>query len=174
MTMPTAMATGKRIPALSILQPWVRCIFEFGKRVENRKWKTTHKGPLLIHASMSAKENQYWLKNAKEWKTKFGFDYPSAAGTIYGAILGVVRVVGCIELDKFNGRDKYWQEHAKDTDVIHCIEAMNSNFASGPFCWILADAKPFRMPIPAKGNLGLWQPDEVTWTMAKHMMEETC
>src|SRR5688572_5460847 len=36
---------------LSIQQPWAELILRGLKDVENRKWRTNHQGPLLIHAS---------------------------------------------------------------------------------------------------------------------------
>jgi hypothetical protein len=37
--------------ALSIKQPWAELILRGDKDVENRSWRTHHRGPLLIHAS---------------------------------------------------------------------------------------------------------------------------
>jgi hypothetical protein len=37
--------------ALSVRQPWAWLIIHGGKNVENRTWRTEHRGPLLIHAA---------------------------------------------------------------------------------------------------------------------------
>ncbi|MFI1890403.1 hypothetical protein [Streptomyces jumonjinensis] len=39
--------------ALTIRQPWAAAITYADKRVENRVWATSHRGPLLIHAGQS-------------------------------------------------------------------------------------------------------------------------
>ena len=36
--------------ALTIHQPWAWAIMAGIKRVENRTWRTSHRGPLVIHA----------------------------------------------------------------------------------------------------------------------------
>ena len=37
-------------PVLSIKQPWAWLITHSTKDIENRKWRTSHRGPFLIHA----------------------------------------------------------------------------------------------------------------------------
>lgn len=44
-------AEGLPLLALSIRQPWLWAILKAGKRIENRKWKTSYRGPLLLHAA---------------------------------------------------------------------------------------------------------------------------
>jgi hypothetical protein len=39
------------VVALSMRQPWCYAVTDLGKRVENRKWNTSHRGRFLIHAS---------------------------------------------------------------------------------------------------------------------------
>jgi len=36
---------------ISVREPWATAIFSLGKDVENRSWKTLHRGPLGIHVS---------------------------------------------------------------------------------------------------------------------------
>ena len=44
----------QRLPALSVRQPWAWLIVNGVKDIENRLWRTHHRGPSLIHASLSA------------------------------------------------------------------------------------------------------------------------
>lgn len=49
--------TGQAAPAvtmlaLTVLQPWAWAIAHDDKRVENRRWSTSHRGPLAIHAGV--------------------------------------------------------------------------------------------------------------------------
>jgi hypothetical protein len=41
--------------ALTILQPWAEMIARGVKRIENRTWRTSHRGPLTTHAGKSRK-----------------------------------------------------------------------------------------------------------------------
>jgi hypothetical protein len=47
------------LPALSIRQPWVHAILHLGKDVENRKWPTRHRGPLVILAAKGFGKSKY-------------------------------------------------------------------------------------------------------------------
>ena len=40
--------------AITIRQPWAELIVRGDKDVENRSWRTRHRGPLLIHAGARA------------------------------------------------------------------------------------------------------------------------
>jgi hypothetical protein len=40
------------VKALTLRQPWAWAAIYGGKDVENRRWKTRHRGPLLIHAGI--------------------------------------------------------------------------------------------------------------------------
>jgi hypothetical protein len=42
--------------AISIRQPWAFLILNHGKDIENRKWKTSFRGRVLIHASKTIDE----------------------------------------------------------------------------------------------------------------------
>jgi len=45
--------------AISINQPWAWAIAAGVKRVENRTWTTSYRGPLLIHASLTYHEENW-------------------------------------------------------------------------------------------------------------------
>jgi hypothetical protein len=57
----------------------------------------------------------------------------------YGAILGSVEVVDCVPLH----------------------QAPRSPFTCGPYCFLLANPRPFSTPIPYVGQVGLWTADLV-------------
>jgi hypothetical protein len=45
-----AMGRLPTVKALTIRPPWAWAVIYRGKDVENRRWRTTYRGPLLIHA----------------------------------------------------------------------------------------------------------------------------
>lgn len=49
---------------ISVWQPWAELLVAGIKADENRNWPTTHRGPLLIHASLSYDE---------EWFSRIGY-----------------------------------------------------------------------------------------------------
>jgi hypothetical protein len=44
-------ARGLPTLALSLREPWLWAVLHFGKHIENRKWHTSYRGPVLLHAS---------------------------------------------------------------------------------------------------------------------------
>jgi len=70
--------------ALTIHQPWASLIITGEKTLENRGWRTTYRGPLLIHAGLVTRG--------------ITFDLPR------GVILGVVDLVDCVPLADVAGQ----------------------------------------------------------------------
>jgi hypothetical protein len=118
--------------ALSVCQPWAWAIVAGLKTVENRSRPTRHRGPLVVHASKSRRylQGDYadLLPGLPPWEE-----------LDYGALIGVVEVVGCVPLTEVGG----------------------DPFASGPWCWLLSQAQPIR-PVPFKGHVSLFDtPDDL-------------
>lgn len=123
------------IMALSVAQPWAWMIMHGGKRVENRVWRTSYAGPLVIHASKS----RFYLDETEMAELrKIAPALPTADKLDFGAFLGHVNMVGC-----FNKIDGI---------------AIDARFAKGPWCWALTDPKPFAQPIEGRGQLYLFEP----------------
>ncbi|HZJ54590.1 MAG TPA: ASCH domain-containing protein [Myxococcaceae bacterium] len=68
--------------AITIHQPWAELIVRGDKDVENRSWRTRHRGPLLIHAGARADRERFQ-------------DYGVPDDARRSAIIGVVEVVDC-------------------------------------------------------------------------------
>lgn len=133
--------------ALTVCQPYASLIIgwdgmpeEFQKQTENRTWEMSYRGPLLIHAGRSRK----WLDS---WPGPAPHDMP------YGALLGIVDVVGCVRKnhDGFRARDlEAWPWLA---DHMH---------AEGPFCIIVGNPRRFAEPILYSGQQRVFHvPDKV-------------
>ena len=107
-------------------QPWAWAIVHGLKTVENRSRPTRHRGPLVIHASRS--------------RRYLGEDFadllpgvPPADRLDFGALIGVVEVLGCVPVAEVEG----------------------DPFALGPWCWLLARARRIQ-PVPFQGQVGLF------------------
>lgn len=102
------------------------------KDIENRTWRTSHRGVLLIHASKTVdREDIAWLREAA---AKAGIETP--AEFVTGAIIGGVTLCDCVT------------EH-------------ESQWFDGPIGWVLDDPFEFVEPEPATGRLGLWEYDDI-------------
>jgi len=128
--------------AITICQPWAELIVGGEKRVENRSWTTGYRGPLAIHAGRS-----------RVWMEKCPDAVPADRELPFGAIVGLVDLVKVI---RFSELESYSRN-------VPGYEWLRTHvYASGPLCWILANARRFERPIPWRGSQRLWNvPDRV-------------
>lgn len=133
---------------LSGRQPWWWAILHAGKRIENRRWNTKYRGPILLHAAKGCTSLEYadayhWMMR-RDLAPEMGI--PGLASMQRGGIVGRARIVDVLPphvgqpcnhvLDHFDsGVDTRW----------HMPEQ---------FGFVLADVEtiPF---FPWKGGLGL-------------------
>lgn len=124
--------------ALSIKQPWAELILRGIKDVENRTWKTNHRGLLLIHTSKGLDADAMLALNNNEipgikWPDEF-----KVGNLPKGAIVGVCKIHIC----SFS-KHSQWHE-------------------DGLWGWYLKNIRRFDEPIPYRGQLGLFDvPDDV-------------
>jgi hypothetical protein len=76
--------------ALSIRQPWAWLIINGGKDIENRTWRTTHRGPFWVHAALKP-DRAAW-----ETMTEAGIYIPPMDQLKYGGIIGRAEIVDCV------------------------------------------------------------------------------
>lgn len=77
----------RAVRALSVRQPWAYAILHLGKNVENRSWRTNHRGKLWIHASATmGPDERREARNLRLDPTKL----PK------GQIVGLVEVEDCV------------------------------------------------------------------------------
>lgn len=120
--------------AISVKQPWAWAIAEGYKTIETRVWSTTHRGDLLIVASL--KPDQLVLDAFTE---EFGYAV-LARQLEYGKALCTARLIDCRPMTKAD-------EEAARCDVY-----------DGAFSWVLEDVRKIK-PFPVKGRLGLYEVD---------------
>lgn len=125
--------------AITIKQPWAGLIMAGLKRVENRSWRTSHRGWLLIHVAgrvdeVGLSEEQRALPGVAEVETR------ERGGEHLGHIVGMVKLV----------------------DIKPGGLCEGDPFAVGPWCWVLGDVRVFDVPVPWCGRLSIYDvPDEV-------------
>lgn len=118
---------------LSVSQPFAELIILGKKTIELRKWNTNYRGELLIHAPLKVrKEDAKRLKIDKKFVT--------------GAIVGKVEI---FDVKKYDS-----QKQVKSDQKFHFA---SKNFHDRTYGFLLKNAKAFRVPIPYKGQLGLFE-----------------
>lgn len=121
--------------ALSIRQPWAWLIVNGYKDIENRSWKTKHRGPVLIHAS-ARKPTTAEVMLAREILRQAAGEYaaqrmPDAEHFQRGGFVGVATITGT-------------------------CESSSSPWFFGPVGYQITDAKCVKF-MPFKGKLSLFE-----------------
>lgn len=125
---------------LSLTEPFATLILNGSKLVETRSWKTSYRGELYIHASLTKiskndlndKELMALVKN-----NKFNFGY----------IICKCTLVDCIYMTK---------EYVEKMKKNNYQEYICGDYSEGRYAWILKDVVPLDNPISVKGHLGIW------------------
>ena len=121
---------------LTVCQPYAELIARGVKRVENRTWWTSFRGPLAIHAG----------KSRKYMDDGYVDLFP---GMTFGAVVAIVSLTDVVEGPSEAAAARYpWlrdHEHAE-----------------GPVCFILENVRRLDNPISLVGQRGLFEvPDLV-------------
>lgn len=132
--------------ALSGRQPWWWAILHAGKRIENRRWNTSYRGPILLHAAKGCMSKEY-IK-AVDWMMDAGVighetDVPSLYEMQRGGVVGRARIVDVVPP---GGLPSAFRPSSLDMRW-HMREQ---------YGFVLADVEP--LPFrPCKGALGLFR-----------------
>ena len=117
---------------LSISQPFADLIVSGKKTIELRKWNTNFRGEFLIHAPIKIRiEDCKRLKITKKLVT--------------GVIIGKAELY---DVKKYNS-----SKEVKNDQKFHFA---SKNFQDKTFGFKIKNAKPLRIPIPWKGQLGFF------------------
>lgn len=126
----TDLCSACRIPALSILQPWAWLIVNGFKDIENRTWRTHHRGRILVHAG-------------KRWGPEQRADLAHVR-----AAFPDIPLPDAFELGGLLG----------SATITDCVSQHSSPWFVGDYGFVIADARP--MPFrPCRGKLGFFKPD---------------
>ena len=120
---------------LSICQPFAELIIKNKKTIELRTWNTKIRGEFLVHAPIKIRKEAYEKLKIKEKLTT-------------GAIIGKVELY---DVKKYESLKEIQVDKKK-----HCSSTISYKKKFG---FILRNAKPFRIPIPWKGQLGFFDVD---------------
>ena len=120
---------------LSICQPFAELIIQNKKTIELRRWNTKIRGEFLVHAPIKIRKEAYEKLKINEKLTT-------------GAIIGKVELV---DVKKY--------ESLKEIKIDKKKHFGSTTSQKRIYGFILKNAKPFRIPIPWKGQLGFFDVD---------------
>lgn len=113
---------------LTIKEPFATLIYKKVKFIETRSWKTSYRGELYIHASLSTN------KNVKEDELHNGY------------IICKCKLVDCIYMT---------EDFINNLKKNNYIEYLCGHYEAGRYAWVLEDIEKIT-PIKAKGKLSIW------------------
>lgn len=141
--------------AISIRQPYASAIASdhpLAKRVENRGRRCTYRGPLAIHASLTAD-----VAADHDWRIlRVRGDDPRLHAPV-GAVIAVADLVDCHEATL-----------ARDLLAEACCAPWGERHYRGRPAWhlVLANVRVLDRPVSAKGQLA------VPWTLPNDVAEQ--
>jgi hypothetical protein len=150
-----------RMRVLTVCQPYAWALVSGPKRIENRTWPTSYRGPLVIHAGLS----RDWMRDRMEDGTPV-----PVADLVFGAIVGVVDLVACVRPEEYRRTDfALPSEVYRRTDfaIPFTFDPRQLAFAEGPWCWVTANPRAIA-PMPHRGAQGLWY---LPWGVANAVLE---
>ena len=116
----------KKIPCLSIRQPWAWAIFHLGKDIENRSWKPPQLDRIYVHAAKTYdRDGAIWISKT------FGVTTPHKNNLPMGQIIGHIDING----------------YTQESDSPWAI--------AGQIHWQISNPVLIS-PVEAKGRLGLF------------------
>ena len=147
---------------ISLLQPWASLVVLGHKKIETRSWNTKYRGELLIHASVGKKYKSIPADDPlyKYYHLLFAYSkIPPIEQLPYGAIIGKVNLIDTYTSEELNSTQGF--SNGKNEWTIHPEfgggnELVFGDYSPNRYGWLLSDPVLFDKPIPAKGQLGIW------------------
>lgn len=121
--------------AISIRQPWAWLILNAGKDIENRRWRSSLRGRVLVHAAKGMTRNEY---DEAEYESQLAMGQQDRPLAVLPRFEDLERggVVGAV-------------------DIVDCVDYSPSPWFCGPHGFVLAN--PERIPFrPVRGALGFF------------------
>lgn len=125
---------------LSLTEPFATLILNGKKCIETRSWKTSYRGELYIHASMTKMKKQ-------DINDSELMDLIKDTNLNYGYIICKCNLVDCIYMTN---------DYAEQIKNTNYQEYICGEYNEGRYAWILENITPLEIPIKAKGQLSIW------------------
>ncbi len=153
---------------LSIQQPWAYAITGLGKRIENRTWGTDYRGPIAIHATKP--------KNLDEFRFDLCTCDRMSGMKISGAADNTQAQAALfrqLEQQLLPQISKFRPAIIAVADLVDVVTFSDSKWYVDGFGLVFDNVEELPEPIPCKGQLGLWTPDETLKTRVLNLVEKS-
>lgn len=137
--------TPRQMAALSIRQPWAWLIACGFKDIENRDWRTSHRGPFLIHAAKTLDEEAHRL-------VMRGIHPVTGDNSLHGNHYA-------LHYRHLAGPDRMLGGVVGQAEIVDVVDQSDSPWFVGRYGFVLRNAKPFQRFYPMRGKPGLFKVD---------------
>lgn len=158
---------------LTLTQPWATLVAIGAKKIETRSWNTRYRGPLLIHAAAGlGPGGKAGLVDLCETEPFTSVLAPLwSPGTFFAPVsLPFGAIVARCELTAVHQIPSAPMHFPRGVPADHPLasypvilpplrdipERSFGDYTPGRYAWLLSDVQALPTPIPAKGQLGLW------------------
>ena len=149
--------------ALTLTQPWATLVAIGAKHYETRSWRTSYRGPLLIHAARGYTHADRRIA-IEQPQFRHALDFHDPFKWV-GHILALVDLIDCIPTERFVAPGSHV---GRDRVLISSAEFAFGDYTAGRWAWRLMNVRRLVEPIPFNGSLGLWRaPDSVVETVQR-------
>lgn len=142
-----------RMKAITIIQPWATLLAIGAKQNETSGWATKHRGPVAIHAGKKTDKAACRREPIQIALAAHGY---AEQNLPTGALVAIGRFCSDCRQSMETRPDGY---ELDDGILISSPEADFGDFGPGRFAWSMTNVNQLPDPIPAKGQLGLWNFD---------------
>ncbi|PYE49829.1 ASCH domain-containing protein [Paenibacillus barcinonensis] len=151
--------------AVTIIQPWATLVALRVKTLETRSWATKHRGAIAIHAGQKVDKEACLIPQIREALLKHGINDWSELPT--GAVIAKGNLNDVWTIERPYGDEGIVERLSIDTGWTNVWGGYMPNeyhfgdYSDGRFAWQLDDVVQLQEPVPAKGQLSLWNWEEV-------------
>lgn len=128
--------------ALTLTQPWASAVALGYKHIETRSWRSSYRGPLLIHAAKG------FPPDARQFAA---VELALGRGLNPAPLSAIVAVAKLVAISPA-------EEVALELGIEGGLERHYGDYSPGRWAWMLEDIRTLDEPIPCRGALGLWTP----------------
>jgi len=136
--------------AVTIMQPWATLIATKEKLFETRSWPTKHRGKIAIHAGKKIDKNACQLPEIVEALKRHGIE--SMQQLPRGSVIAIANLTDCLQVIKDNGDSAELTGNV----IVDEQEYTFGDFSKERYAWQLDVIKFLSVPVPAIGQLSLW------------------
>ncbi|GAE25530.1 hypothetical protein JCM9140_1530 [Halalkalibacter wakoensis JCM 9140] len=137
---------------LSMIQPWASLFVHREATYETRSWKTNYRGPLAIHTSKKIDKAVLNHKAVEALLRKHGITKENIPT---GTIIAECLLINCLKVTENHGTSAVLE----DGRLVMGNDYFLGDFKVGGYVWEVEGMRLLDDPIPAKGQLGLWEYD---------------